>query len=148
VHVDDPCQLNPCLNYDVTCVDDPCLLNPCLNDHVTSVDDPCQLNPCLNGSVMSVDDPCQLNPCLNGGVCVSDNETGTSHCDCAASFVGDWCQVEALCAGDDVFLCRDGKTCIPRHWVCDSRVDCPDKSDRDDQFCGQSAEPLSLPHSA
>jgi len=44
--------------------------------------------------------------------------------------------VDAFCAADDLFLCDDKITCIPRHWVCDERVDCPDNSDRSDEFCG------------
>ena len=43
--------------------------------------------------------------------------------------------VDAYCVADDVWLCGDDVTCIPRHWVCDERVDCPDKSDRDDEYC-------------
>jgi len=38
---------------------------------------------------------------------------------------------------DDLFLCHDDVTCIPRHWVCDERLDCPDESDRDDKLCGK-----------
>jgi len=42
---------------------------------------------------------------------------------------------DAFCTADDIWLCADGQTCIPRHWVCDRRIDCPDASDRDADFC-------------
>lgn len=37
------------------------------------------------------------------------------------------------------FQCKETKQCIPKTWVCDNHLDCPDKSDEMGD-CGDCAE--------
>ncbi|XP_064596689.1 low-density lipoprotein receptor-like [Liolophura sinensis] len=92
--------------------------------------------------------PVEECKCENGGHCIGNQMTGDyQQCKCPYGYTGNLCQHSYLTTKRpwttripgfhcdlEVFTCHSG-ACVPHHWVCNGRYDCPDGSDESPYLC-------------
>lgn len=64
---------------------------------------------------------------------------GIAHCIDATDEHTDQCKSVVCIDSSNQFQCKETKQCIPKTWVCDHHLDCPDSSDEMEN-CDDCAE--------